>query len=43
LSTNNLDEKNNEWHEKTEIKIGVEESITIIAMNKDALIFDVIG
>jgi len=43
LSNTNLDEKNNEWHEKIEVKIGVDESITIIAMNKDAKIFNIIG
>lgn len=37
------DEKNNEWHEKIEVKVSVEEYITIIAMNKESKIFNVIG
>lgn len=38
-----IDATNDEWHEKIEVKVGVEETITIIAMNKDAKIFNVIG
>jgi len=41
--TSKKDPTNNEWAEKIEVKVGAEETITIIAINKDAKVFNIIG